>query len=93
VKTLPDDPVSLDNHCADHRIRTGRIPALRRQTKGQSHEVEVSLSAGHRLLRREADGFRDAAGFFPAGFAREAAMAACAAANRAIATRKGEQLT
>lgn len=99
VKTLPDDRALLNHHGADHRIRACRSLSFRRQAKGEGHEAEILLSAGHRRVRRDVDDLRDFDGlrvtlaFFPAGFALDSAMAACAAASRAIATRKGEQLT
>ncbi len=90
----PSNDLALTNHQGpDHRIRTCRSPALCRQAKGQGHEAEIVCSVGHRLLRRKVDGLRAAGDFFPAGFVLDSAIAAWAAANRAIATRKGEQLT
>lgn len=99
METPPDDFALTNHQGSDHRIRACRSPALRRLAKGQSHEAEILLGAGHRRVRRDVDGFRDFDGlratlvFFPTDFALDSAMAACAAANRAIATRKGEQLT
>ena len=93
MKPLPDDLALANHQGPNHRIWACRSPALFRQAKGQGHEAEISLRAGHRLLRREVDVLRGAGDVFPAGFALDSAIAACAAANRAIATRKGEQLT
>ena len=46
-----DDATVLDHEGADHGIRAGLTPALRRETKRQGHEVEVSDGDGHRFLR------------------------------------------
>lgn len=103
MKPLPDDLALANDQGADHRIWADCSLAFRCQAKGQSHEVGILLCAGHRLLRVVRDEprlgravtarARDAGAFFFAGFTLDAAMAACAAANLAIATRKGEQLT
>ena len=58
MKTLPDDSPLCDNHSADHRIRTGRPPALRSKAKGQSHVAEILCAAGHRFLRAIRDRLR-----------------------------------
>ena len=103
MKTLPDDLVSLDDHRADHRIRTGRPSALRRQAKGQSHVAQVLNAIGHRVLRATRD--RRRLDLALVDFTRDevvafvdfppsaSASAAWAAANLAIGTRYGEQLT
>ncbi len=93
MKPLPDDLPLTNDQGPNHRIWASGSPALCRQAKSQGHEVEILFCTGHRLLRREVDGLRLTGTFFFTGFAIEAAIAACAAANRAIATRKGEQLT
>lgn len=114
MKTLADDPALFDDDGTDHRIRARRSSALRRQTKGQGHIVEISYTVGHRFLRLPMDGLgaglprfddgdvlpdfavltRAAAVFFDvAGLVDAAALAACAAASLAMATRNGEQLT
>ncbi len=93
MKPLPDDLALANDQGSDHGIWACCSTAPCRQAKGHDHEVKIVLCTGHRLLGREVDGLRATLDFFPAGFAFEAAIAACAAASRAIATRKGEQLT
>lgn len=92
---MADDLPLLDNDGADHWIWACRSPALHRQAERRCHEVEILLSTGHRFLRRVVEDLR--AGLadrdFFTGTAADTLMAACAAANRAIATRNGEQLT
>ena len=46
-----DNAAVLDYEGADHGIRAGLAPALRRETKRQGYEVEVRGSGGHRFLR------------------------------------------
>ena len=97
MKALPDAAALFDDHGADHWIRTGRPPALRRKAKGQGHVVEILCAANHRFARTAEDrrpvraGFadfaRDAAAGPTAFLASASANAACAAASRAIATR------
>ena len=58
VKSAADDATVLDYQGADHGIRTGLSPALRRETKRQGHEVEVRCSSGHRFLRVTRDRLR-----------------------------------
>ena len=103
VKTLPDDPALTNHYRSDHRIRACRFPALRRQAKGQGHVVQVPSVTTHRALRVTRD--RRRRGCDLVGFIRDEIVvlmdflasasdrAACAAANLAIATRYGEQLT
>ena len=115
MKTLADDPPLSDDDGTNHRIRTGRSLALRRQAKGQGHIVKISRTVGHRFLRLptvvlgaslprfddDVETLMDFTGLIRAavvfldmaGLADASAIAACAAANRAIATRNGEQLT
>ena len=89
-----DLPIANDDR-TDHRIRAGPAPALRGETKGQRHEPVVACRLCHRLERllRVVAEVRVPARlvFFEVGgvgFAPSAsAMAACAAARRAIATR------
>jgi len=85
MKPPPDDPALFDNQSTDHRVRAGRTLAPRRQTKGHSHEMKISL---HRFLREAVFDLREGLfDFAPAFFASASASAACAAASRAIATR------
>lgn len=95
MKPLPDNLALPNDQGSYHRIWAGCALPLRRQAKGQRHEMQILLCSGHRLLRRADDGFRAVGAFFFTGFVLDAAaaMAACAAASRAIATRNGEQLT
>ena len=103
MKTLPDDSVSTNHQGSDHRIRTGRSLALRRQAKSQGHVMQVLIATTHRALRvtrgrrrRDCDlvGFtRDDAAVLMDFLASASDKAACAAANLAIGTRYGEQLT
>src|SRR5262249_28925409 len=51
VVSTTDDAAVLDDEGADHRIRTGLAPALRREAKRQGHEVEVLCGGSHRFLR------------------------------------------
>lgn len=97
MKTLADDTALADDHSANHRIRTGCLPSLRRKAKGQGHVVEILCATNHRFARPAEDRRPVRAGF--ADFARDtaavpavflasaSASAACAAASRAIATR------
>lgn len=93
MKPLPDDLALTDHQGSNHWIWACRSLALRRQAESHGHEVEILLSTGHRFLRREVVGLLTTRAFFAAGFELVVAIAACAADNRAIATRKGEQLT
>jgi hypothetical protein len=43
---------------ADHGVRAGLAPALRRKTKGQGHEVTVRDGGGHLVLRVTRDRLR-----------------------------------
>ena len=98
------DLAVLHHQGADHRIRAGCSLAFRRQAKGQGHVLEILRAGRHRFLRVTRDRLRIARADF-VDFAREteaaradglaaaSANAAWAAANLAIATRKGEQLT
>ena len=52
------DVAVLDHEGADHGIRAGLAPALRRETKGQGHEVAVRCGGGHRFLRVTRDRLR-----------------------------------
>ena len=104
MKSLPDNPSVLDDNGSNHGIGAGCPLALRRQAKGQGHVPEVLRADLHRFLRATRERLRIARADFVA-FARErederadglaavSANAAWAAANLAIATRKGEQLT
>ncbi len=53
-----DDAAVLDHEGADHGIRAGLTPALRRETKRQGHEVEMRCGSGHRFLRVTRDRLR-----------------------------------
>ena len=53
-----DDATVLDHEGADHGIRAGLAPALRRETKRQGHEMEVRDGGGHRFLRVTRDRLR-----------------------------------
>ena len=53
-----DDAAVLDYEGADHGIRAGLPPALRRETKRQGHEVAVRGGSGHRVLRVTRDRLR-----------------------------------
>ena len=53
-----DDTTVLDHESADHGIRAGLTPALRREAKRQGHEVEVRGGGGHRFLRVTRDRLR-----------------------------------
>ena len=48
----------LDHEGADHGIRAGFPPALRRETKCQGHEVEMRCGGSHRFLRVTRDRLR-----------------------------------
>jgi hypothetical protein len=58
VKSSADYATVLDYQGADHGVRTGLSPALRREAKRQGHEVEVRCSSGHRFLRVTRDRLR-----------------------------------
>lgn len=97
MESLADDTALVDDHSANHRIRTGCPPSLRRKAKGQGHVVEILCATTHRFARPAEERRPMRAGF--ADFTRDAAAgpedflvsasanAACAAASRAIATR------
>ena len=53
-----DDAAVLDHEGADHGIRAGLAPALRRETKRQDHEVAVRCGGSHRFLRMTRDRLR-----------------------------------
>ncbi len=53
-----DDTAVLHHEGADHGIRAGLTPALRRETKRQGHEVAVRGGSGHRFLRVTRDRLR-----------------------------------
>ena len=59
-KVIPaaHDAAVLDHEGADHGIRTGLPPALRRETERQGHEVAVQCGGGHRFLRVTRDRLR-----------------------------------
>ena len=52
------DAAILHYESADHGIRAGLPPALRRETKRQGHEVAVRGGRGHRVLRVPRDRLR-----------------------------------
>ena len=58
VISAADDAAVLDHEGADHGIRAGRIPALRRETERQGHEVEMRCGSSHRFLRVTRDRLR-----------------------------------
>ena len=51
VGPLTDDPAAGYHHGADHRIRAGGTPALRREAKRQGHIVTIAGRRPHRFVR------------------------------------------
>src|SRR5262245_3277806 len=96
VKSLTDDPSSIDDDGTDQWIRARCAQTLCREAKRQGHVLEFLWASGHRFLRATRDRRRpdrvDVVDFSPF-LASASANAAWAAASRAIATRYGEQLT
>ena len=99
---LADDAALRNDNSPNHRVGAGLTEAPFGKPKGQRHVAKIVAAVRHRFFLRLTDDFFAArltglaavarAGFLAAGFAATT-MDACAAARRAIATRKGEQLT
>jgi hypothetical protein len=104
VVPATDDASLRHDQGADHWIRTGLAAAFRREAKSQGHEVVILSGCGHRFLRASRER-RRAVRPDPLTLVLEVGLAcvrflvsfpanaAWAAANRAMATRNGEQLT
>src|SRR5262245_690906 len=55
VKSLTDDPSSVDDDGTDHRVGTRGASALCRKAKRQGHVPEFLWAGGHRFLRPTRD--------------------------------------